>query len=76
MSSTPPEYDQFDPAVKRVYDALADADEPLSRMELEHRTHHAESTTIEALKTLRVAGLAKQTDSWPIPRYGLLRNQE
>jgi predicted transcriptional regulator len=67
----PPALGDCSPAAQRVFDALEEADEALSRSELQQRTRHAESTTIEALGDLRDAGLVERRNTWPVPLYGL-----
>jgi len=67
----PPALRTLSPAAKRAYDTLREADEALSRSELQQRTRHAESTTIEALGDLRDAGLVERRNTWPVPLYGL-----
>ena len=68
----PPELRALSPAAKRAYDTLREADEALSRAELQQRTRHAESTVIEALGNLREAGLVERRDKWPVPLYGMV----
>ena len=67
----PPTVEQANPPVRRTYDALARADDPLSRSEIEDRTHDAASTVRLALATLRDVGLVERRGNWKLPRYTL-----